>query len=548
MVKKRLSAIFCCGAILLASASGCSTAKNVPANAKSKGLYSGYEDYKYYKKGKSLSGSIINLGNTPVTSYDGYLGYGYDVVNSDYFNSKDINVSSPVLDINKMAADKLIYSRPVSATSIDTITGSSSESFLKKLTAKTSISASGLLFKASFSASFSSSSDKSSKDSYIKTIMAIGEKRDYVLLSDISLDDLKKYRTAAFKNAVNTANIETLFKTYGTHVLLDVAMGGRMDLNYTFHNENSLSEEDISVRASEVYRSVKAKESVSLSENAKSFLDNSTFSAEQFGGTTDDNISTLADAQDAYGTWSSSLENSKKLDFIGAPDPKNPAAFIPIWELADSTGRQTELEKYYDKMVSDKEIADDNANKQTVYYVKDIYFGEANKHHKDDAMSNLTANIQNADSNAQNVKITDFDLNDSTKGGDYLYMGYTLTTDKSKAITNLMVDNSSDNNLPGTEEYKGVTYSVIDQDINNHAGGDYIKLYCTRDPNAGNPLTALGIQFCDKNEGKSFSGDLKGWTTVNKFSSNDKLDLNRGIHGSTTIYMWQQRSPDGSNN
>jgi hypothetical protein len=537
---KKLFAIILCVLMFAATLEGCNTAK-----PKSKGLYNGYDDYQFYKTVKSLSGSI--LGSTPETSYDGYLGYGYDVVKSDYFNSKDIHISSPVLDTNKLVAAKLIYSRPTSVSSVNTITGSSSESFLRNLTAKTSISTSGLLFQGSFSASFASSTSTSSKQSYIKTIMTIGERRDYVLLSDIGIDDLKKYTTTTFKNMVNdnTKTAKQVFDTYGTHVLLDIQMGGRMDLNYSYHNTESISEEDLSACASEVYNGVKAKESASLSEKAKKFFENSSFTSDQYGGTTDDNISTLSDAQDAYTTWSSSLENSKKLDFIGAADPKNPAAFIPVWELADSAQRQTDLQNYYNDLVAEN---GDKGNGVT--YVKDIYFG-IDKKEAQKAQSNLTANMQTANPGSSNVELTKYDLNNKA-GGDYIYMGYTLTTDQSQAITGLIVkecDESDRNNISDTENVNGVPYKKIKVDLNENARGPKsVYLYYTKQADAGNPLTQIGIEYGEKQYSFPTSSDRnwEGWSKVNT-PSGGKLDLNVGAGSdSTDIFMWQRRTTDGS--
>ena len=55
--------------------------------------------------------------------------------------------------------------------------------------------------------------------------------------------------------------------------------------------------------------------------------------------------------------------------------------------------------------------------------------------------------------------IIDIDLNDDA-GGDYIYMGYKTTTDPDKAITGIII--RKDKNPPISSTYNGCTFYLVD--------------------------------------------------------------------------------------
>ena len=223
-------------------------------------------------------------------------------------------------------------------------------SYESHLAVTAGLSYSNLVFKANFNSSFTSANKVSSNTSFVKTLISIGKQREYISLADISLDDLKKYTTGSFAKNINDPAFPAVqvLTTYGTHVLLDIELGGRMELNYMYNNANQISESELSTSASGAYKGVSASGSLNLSSEAKSFYSNSQFTASQLGGTATANITSLEKAQAAYGTWSQSLEDgSSVLEFIGAGDLSNPYAMLPVWYLAESQERRAEIETAY---------------------------------------------------------------------------------------------------------------------------------------------------------------------------------------------------------
>ncbi len=130
------------------------------------------------------------------------------------------------------------------------------------------------------------------------------------------------------------------------------------------------------------------------------------------------------------------------------------------------------------------------------------------------------------------------DLNDEA-GGDYVYLGWTTTTDPNKAITGVKILNHTGDNPPKTITSNGVTWYLanagaegsvaprIDNwsegggaaDLNEGAGGDYLFLYVTKDPNYGLPLSAIHFTNSSADPGNGYDKVLNfdgGWQDVNE--------------------------------
>lgn len=96
----------------------------------------------------------------------------------------------------------------------------------------------------------------------------------------------------------------------------------------------------------------------------------------------------------------------------------------------------------------------------------------------------------------------------------------------SSPITNIMV-------LTGQNPPVPRNYTLINQDMNDQAGGDYVYLCYTRDSDAGRPITAVQV-FCGPNKDDPNFLIQHGYTKVN-------VDLNSGIPKTFNIYLCYTR-------
>jgi hypothetical protein len=490
-------------------------------------------------KPKALAGlSAISAETGPgafsddstVTRYAGYLGYGYNVLDKRFYNSNDISSNSPILDASKLAQDTMIYRRRVSSNEVRQIAGSSTREYQQDLGITAGAKGSSGLFKASLDSSFNCDKQVSTSESFVKTLITIGLVKEYVDFSRISTDDLAKYVTPTFRRDIDNRQIspEKLFAMYGTHALLNIKLGGRMELNYKVKNTRRLSQQDLKASATAAYGAVSGSASVSQSKEAKELTESSQFVAFLYGGDVSADIASLPKAQAAYSSWSKSLMASNPaLEFVDTGDSAglaNPRCMLPIWFLASDPQRGREIESLCNRRLAD------------ATYVADVFFGYGKNAAA--AQLDLLAQIRNVSSDSPFVMI-DHDLN-SGASGKWIYMGYTTTKDPSQAATNaLILIQGGKVPVPATKEGPDhARYLWSGQDLTKGCGGHTnIYFFYTKDQSAGKPLTELNLEV---NNTLLFNGNEQGWSSVHSFTGALKADLNYKA-GGDFIYLWQRR-------
>ena len=178
------------------------------------------------------SGSTLGSIENNVRSV---LGHGYDICDQ-YANNKSCR--NAVLDLDALNQYRRILLDNNRDTYVVTNSGEGVEEYTKNIEKKLSISASGSLFGASF-ASETKTSFK--EDTYKKDGYKMLTQRDVFTYKTYKIDgyaaakkQLSSFVTKNFLSDLNTMNADQFVKTYGTHVLLGMALGARFNYNYSY--------------------------------------------------------------------------------------------------------------------------------------------------------------------------------------------------------------------------------------------------------------------------------------------------------------------------
>ncbi|MBS7567077.1 hypothetical protein KHS38_21915 [Mucilaginibacter sp. Bleaf8] len=182
------------------------------------------------------------------------LGYGLDVT-GDLLDLSTVS-DAPIIDMEKFEKDYL--SRLNVGTTINGssrfFAGLSAKDYTKEVSKTMSLEA-GVNprpkiegaeknpFQANFSASINRNSSDgntymySSRYSYA-TYESLVQVKRLRFTEDASIDLLYKYLTPEFLDNVRTKSAEELVQRYGTHIMLDISIGGRLRFNYSGFIEN----------------------------------------------------------------------------------------------------------------------------------------------------------------------------------------------------------------------------------------------------------------------------------------------------------------------
>ncbi|MCR5480723.1 MAG: hypothetical protein K6F27_12815 [Ruminococcus sp.] len=115
-------------------------------------------------------------------------------------------------------------------------------------------------------------------------------------------------------------------------------------------------------------------------------------------------------------------------------------------------------------------------------------------------------------------------------GGDYVYVGYKTTTDPTKAITGLYIRKESKAVSLGNVTNGGVTYSPVTGcvNLNNNSGGKYLYLYYAKDYSETAPLLK-SMWFNAKEDGSLQEQDF------NQDAGGDDIYLHTTYHSTSEI-------------
>ena len=293
------------------------------------------------------------------------LGRGYDIF-GNYADTREVRAE--VLSFDSLKQAGLIDERAVETSTFQTFTGKSIDEYSSQLAASVSVSGS---YKAFFSGSvdtnFSSSTHSRVEYSYATVQNQIYKTE--LSLTNRRIDDLKSYLTDPARADINDPNVSPrdLFDVYGTHVLLSIYIGGRMDYNMAFNMSQISTTRSLSVMASASFG--KAFASANIDTEIVSDQERNHFESEAqkrlnvYGGSVELGQNIIGDND--YQMWIASINDNPQ--FVGLPSS---GALVAIWEFADDQTRAAELEAAFLEIVGETGVPTDGALTVEVELVK----------------------------------------------------------------------------------------------------------------------------------------------------------------------------------
>ncbi|MBQ4167730.1 MAG: ribosomal protein L7/L12 [Clostridia bacterium] len=366
---------------------------------------------------------------------------------------------------------------PVGKWNVDHTTEKSLEKVAEKLSVSASVTVGVGLFKSTVSSTYEKSTNSSAERAYSKLWA------HYNAIAD-SIWDYRKWKSRLrddFWKDLNDPSVkpDTLFKTYGTHVILKAYYGGVCDINAVSEKKTQDTTTSISASLSMSIGWNKAEDNAaqananvtapqgggshggstdptaigidniivapiiqmpgagggekpkdkdkppenSVGVEVKTDYTKNTYNESNglyfkanFIGAAAAQVTNLEGTATAAGKWCAEMAASKNWVFIGPSKESN--ALYPVWDLLDAGSRRDELKAYYDSHSR-------YLNFDCERYVTDIVFGWAKD--ENGARSNLQARCLAAD--RKGVWISDYhDLNKGCGGSGYLYMAYRVET------------------------------------------------------------------------------------------------------------------------
>ena len=402
------------------------------------------------KHGRGREG-MLGVAGDVVKQYDGYLGYGYNILTAAFYNHKDIKTGHPVIDMDALAEEDFVYIEKKSSQHVDYVTyvSSSAKEYSEHFATAADIKA-RIGFTGSFKASFKMdhTMQMKSNQNLITTQALLETQNDFILDVDAKL--LAQYATSTFKQADAEKTAGDLIDLYGTHVLANIMLGGRFDINYFYTSTETSESTAIETSAQASYRGISGGASGSDDKDRKEIETHSNIYFRTYGGSVTADPTSISAAVSSYKDWSKNVENGK-ITFVHASE------VIPLWDIVahlqdfePAAEKSAAIKQYFDERV-DQISNEFNETVKAQVYISDVYVGYGNS--QSEAKNMLRGK------GVTEGHIVNLDLN-ADVGGDWIYFGYKTTTDQDKAITGLVA------NYYSAAKSSGITYNSSKYDIN----------------------------------------------------------------------------------
>lgn len=403
--------------------------------------------------------------DSKVTGVEAILGCGYDLF--DEFADPEY-VKEPILDYTKLSEAGAISKVILDKSEFTSTSGSTHSEYSESLATKACVSGNYGYFSGSLKTSFETSRFSSS-DYEFATVHADIKKTAYIVKDRNNLEYVKSFLSENFITALNDPNTTAhdIFYRFGTHLMTGVILGARMDYNLSAQKTSSSGSQSISALAKARFKSAFKSYSASLEVNSNvswsDYFSQEDVRTNVVGGASQYGMNIHTDSD--YSAWIDSIESK------GVFSNFYTDSLVPLWSLAATQERSEQIQAGFTTWAEERKLKLTGKNPELAIVDIRIENSDEGKEydHKGRTYHRIDMDL-NRDSGGKDIYIyTTLGMDDGSDGlMPITYIGFVYDDDEDDALDDL--------------PKKG---TMINQDLNEKAGGDFIFLVYSR--NSSNP-------------------------------------------------------------
>lgn len=304
------------------------------------------------------------------------IGYGYDVFGNyaDQSSRKpyplfDLGSDRPLMiGAYEFQVPQGVMLENISSHKTSSTEGESLREYARDMSLQVGLSGDSMFFSGSINTSFSQAQSGSQRNYFYTYRDAITKWRVSLLQDSVELRD---HLLPQARRDINTMEPRTLFERYGAYYIAKAYLGGRAEYNVTMQasEESSMEQFGLAVEAS--YRSISADTSYNSSTSQSSSEMFRQAELTVIGGASE--FASDISNPDQYRAWAEGIKDWPVLcDF-------EPGSLRPIWDLADSPARRSELQQAFEEMKREhplpKAFVDIMALESGIFMVQNVSTG-----------------------------------------------------------------------------------------------------------------------------------------------------------------------------
>ena len=309
------------------------------------------EDIENMPEGGELTAPYGNF--TDITTQSSYLGYGYNVITSPYMEKDYVRIQNPIMDMDLIKTCPLTIIKE-NITRYKQYMGQSMEEFMEDYGASVSVYGNyGKVFSGGIKAEYKGSQSEKKLYYFCKTQYL---KRSFNIYLGGGASALKSKLSSQFQHDLSYMTPAQLFHNYGTHMIAEVTMGGRLEMNTTYSSETTdyTNEAMAAINAHVKYlgSSINGEASANYSNALTAQNITERTEVNVLGGASY-NLTSPEAVKDNIGSWLLSFDQD--LSYSAMMGIVGDQSLIPLWDLVDDDDpeRKAELEDYFVEAAGD---------------------------------------------------------------------------------------------------------------------------------------------------------------------------------------------------
>lgn len=307
--------------------------------------------YSDFKEGRSYTGDYSQF--TDIADVTSYIGHGYNVIDSPYMDKDYVKYRSPILDVNKIDSAQLKLVKETRSKSYE-YSGSSMEEFTQNYGGSLNVYGNyAKVFSGGLKIQYKGSQEEKRFYSFYKAVCDV---RTFDLHLTANLRTLRSMVSDDFLLDVEEMSPAQLFEEYGTHLITEVAMGGRVEYSTTYSSTKTgyTNEVDAAINAhikylgSTINTEIQANYSNELdSQNVEQKTEVSTLGGPLLG------MRSIEGVNEHFDEWAETLGSDLSCSALCGIVGKQ--SLVPLWDLLPSSeqAKKNELEQYFIEAADD---------------------------------------------------------------------------------------------------------------------------------------------------------------------------------------------------
>lgn len=281
-----------------------------------------------------------------------YVGYSIHVINASGANRESLKTVLFKTDVYSKSSNFLITKANESVV-VSNITNRSQNIFTTdKFSTKIKTEKAVAFFSGEIEAKYNKNSNLFKSTKSFNAIKSMETEQHSIISRYKAASDMKEIVEQNVLAKINDINVspKELFDDYGTHIIVNASIGGSILISGVYNSTNQIGDKAFETLLEAACKYASANFNANLTNEKKQIIDSTEIDVLSYGGNPSimAGIHRVDELERSFKSWAESVLSKDRQVLSKVYE------YMPIWKLADSKDRSTQIEEVFCKLVEER--------------------------------------------------------------------------------------------------------------------------------------------------------------------------------------------------